>query len=79
MSVLIKASLFHHTKLEDLWQIGTDPYTGEATREYFSRNTAIPFLDNIVSDFERQFLAMSVKASRLLGLILSVICNEDVQ
>lgn len=72
-------------------QIGTEPTKPRAAgrqehranapaqdvKNYYLRNMAIPFLDHIIAEFEAQFSELSVKASKLLGLIPSILCSQD--
>ena len=49
-----------------------------SVEEYFQRNGAIPFLDHIIISINRQFSKSPVTAISLLGLLLSIICSQDV-
>ncbi|XP_071481265.1 52 kDa repressor of the inhibitor of the protein kinase-like [Diadema antillarum] len=45
--------------------------------EHFRRNVAVPFLAHINNELESQFSPLSVVSSRILGLIPSVLCDDD--
>ena len=46
--------------------------------EYYKRNSAIPFLDHILSSLDKQFSSLAITATSLLGLVPSVICTKNV-
>ena len=50
----------------------------ETVKEYYLVNMAIPFLDHIISEFGARFEGLSVRASKLFGLIPSILCSEEV-
>lgn len=45
--------------------------------EWYKVNVAIPFLDHIITELDSQFLALAQTASRLLGLVPSVLCSRE--
>ena len=50
----------------------------ESVVEYYKRNCAIPFLDHILSNLDKQFSSLAITATSLLGLVPSVICTKNV-
>ncbi|XP_041364202.1 52 kDa repressor of the inhibitor of the protein kinase-like [Gigantopelta aegis] len=46
--------------------------------EHYRQNVAIPFLSHIQSELDSQFSDLSVLSSKLLGLVPSVLCEDDV-
>ena len=49
-----------------------------SVQEYLQRNVAIPFLDHIIININRQFSKSAVTAISLLGLVPSIVCSQDV-
>ena len=47
--------------------------------EYFRRTLAIPLLDTIIMEMETRFNDLSEKASKLLFLVPSILCDESIE
>ena len=47
-------------------------------QEHFLRNMAIPFIDYVITELETRFTPLSATSSTLLGLVPSVLCNQEV-
>ena len=50
----------------------------ETIEEYYKRNSAIPFLDHVISNLESRFSPLARTASSLLCLVPSIICSEQI-
>ena len=50
----------------------------ETAEEYYLRNMAIPLVDHVVTELDSQFSRLSVVSSSLLGLVPSVLLQEDI-
>ena len=50
----------------------------ESLQEHFLRNMAIPFIDNVITELKIRFTPLSATSSTLLGLVPSVLCNQEV-
>ena len=50
----------------------------ESVQEYFLRNMAIPFIDHIIMELEARFTPLSTTSSTLLGLVPSVLVDEEL-
>ena len=51
----------------------------ETIEEYYKRNSAIPFLDHVISNFESRCSSLARTASSLLCLVPSVISSEQIR
>ena len=48
------------------------------TKEYYRVNVAVPFLDHIISELDCQFSGLTMRVSKLLGLVPSVIQESQI-
>ena len=47
-------------------------------KEYYRVNIAVPFLDHIISELDGQFSGLTMRVSKLLGLVPSVIQESQI-
>ena len=47
-------------------------------KEYYQVNVAVPFLDHIISELDGQFSGLTMRVSKLLGLVPSVIQESQI-
>ena len=55
----------------------TSSWNYSEVAEYYLINMAIAHLDHLTAEFEARFSELSVKASKLLGLIPSIVCSQQ--
>ena len=49
----------------------------ETIEEWYRKNVTIPFIDHIISEVDAQFSSLAKTASKLLGLVPSVLCQTS--
>ena len=50
----------------------------ENTESWYRINVAIPFMDHILQELDSQFSALAQTASKLLGLVPTVLCKREI-